>query len=66
MKEILFTFNVKSTIWFFTFLLTRKNNQPYTPDTLWDYLKHNVEPTIIVSPDGHKWAEASVSVKRIE
>ena len=48
------------------FLLTRKNNQPYTPDALWDYLKHNVEPTIIVSPDGHKWAEASVSIKRIE
>ena len=43
-----------------------KETESYSPDMLWDYLKHNLEPTIMVSPDGHKWAEASESIKRVE
>ena len=43
-----------------------KEADSYSPDILWDYLKHNLEPTIMVSPDGHKWAEASESIKRVE
>lgn len=28
----------------------------YTPDRLWDYLRINLEPAILASPDGHRWA----------
>ena len=30
----------------------------YTPDLLWDYLRVNLEPSIMASPDGHRWASA--------
>ena len=30
----------------------------YTPDLLWDYLQTNLEPSIMASPDGHRWALA--------
>ena len=29
-------------------------------DLLWDYLKINLEPLILASPDGHLWSEATV------
>ena len=48
------------------FLENRKENYSYTLDILWDYLKHNLEPSILSSPLGHKWSEASISIKRIE
>lgn len=28
----------------------------YTPDRLWNYLRINLEPAILASPDGHRWA----------
>lgn len=47
------------------FLLSRgRTEEGYTPDMLWDYLKQNLEPAILVSPDGHRWAEAAEAVER--
>ena len=38
----------------------------YGPDMLWDYLKLNLEPSILASPDGHRWALAAESLERCE
>jgi len=38
----------------------------YCPDNYWDYLRANVEPAILASPDGHRWAQAVESVERTE
>ena len=36
----------------------------YLPERLWDYLKINLEPSIMASPDGHRWALAAESIER--
>ena len=36
----------------------------YGPDRLWDYLRINLEPSILVSPDGHRWALAADALGR--
>jgi hypothetical protein len=33
---------------------------------LWDYLRANLEPSILASPDGHRWALAVDSLERCE
>ena len=38
----------------------------YSPDMLWDYLRLNLEPSILASPDGHRWALAAESLERCE
>lgn len=38
----------------------------YGTDRLWDYLRTNLEPSIMVSPDGHRWALAVEVVERCE
>lgn len=38
----------------------------YEPDRLWDYLRINLEPAILASPDGHRWALAAEAVERRE
>jgi hypothetical protein len=38
----------------------------YDTDLLWDYLKVNLEPTILTSPDGHRWALAAEAIDRCE
>lgn len=38
----------------------------YRPDQLWDYLRVNLEPSILASPDGHRWALAAESIERCE
>ncbi|EMP54253.1 ATP-binding protein [Marinobacter santoriniensis NKSG1] len=38
----------------------------YTPDKLWDYLRANLEPSILASPDGHRWAIAAEALDRCE
>lgn len=46
-----------------------RNNRAKTlfePDKLWDYLNINLEPSILASPDGHRWAMASEAVNRCE
>lgn len=48
------------------FLLSEGINSEstYTPDRMWDYLQLNLEPAILASPDGHRWAEAAEAVER--
>jgi hypothetical protein len=36
----------------------------YRPNNYWDYLRANLEPAILTSPDGHRWAQAVESVER--
>ncbi len=38
----------------------------YCPDQLWDYLRINLEASIMVSPDGHRWAQAADALGRCE
>lgn len=38
----------------------------YRPDNYWDYLRANLEPAILASPDGHRWAQAVEAVERAE
>ena len=33
---------------------------------LWDYLRANLEPSILASPDGHRWAVAAEALERCE
>ena len=48
------------------FLSNASENHLYTPDRLWDYLRINLEPSILVSPDGHRWALAADALGRCE
>ena len=38
----------------------------YGPDRLWDYLRINLAPSILASPDGHRWAVAADALGRCE
>ena len=38
----------------------------YRPERLWDYLRVNFEPSILASPDGHRWALAAEAIERCE
>jgi hypothetical protein len=38
----------------------------YQPAMLWDYLRANLEPSILASPDGHRWSLAVEAVERCE
>ncbi len=38
----------------------------YRPDNYWDYLRANLEPAILASTDGHRWAQAVDAVERAE
>ena len=40
------------------FLRHAGRDELYAPDRLWDYLRTNLEPSILASPDGHRWALA--------
>lgn len=42
------------------------DNDIYSPDRLWDYLRINLEPTILASPDGHRLALAIDALERCE
>lgn len=48
---------------FHDFLSDAKVTDLYTPDKLWDYLCINLEPSILASPDGHRW---SIGVDALE
>ena len=48
------------------FLKHAEDEKLYTPDMLWDYLRANLEPSILVSPDGHRWALAAEALERCE
>ena len=38
----------------------------YRPSDYWDYLRANLEPAILASPDGHRWSQAVDAVERAE
>lgn len=38
----------------------------YSPNDYWDYLRSNLEPAILASPDGHRWSQAVEAVERTE
>lgn len=46
------------------FLRRAGDEDLYPPDRLWDYLRVNFEPSIMASPDGHRWALAVDAVER--
>ena len=48
------------------FLRDAADNDLYTPDLLWDYLRVNLEPSIMASPDGHRWASAVDALERCQ
>ena len=48
------------------FLRNAQDGEFYLPDQLWDYLRFNLEPSIMASPDGHRWALAVDALDRCE
>lgn len=48
------------------FLHNAKGETLFEPDRLWDYLRINLEPAILSSPDGHRWALAVEAIERLE
>ena len=48
------------------FLRIARNDDIYGPERLWDYLRINLEPSILASPDGHRWALAVDALERCE
>ena len=48
------------------FLTSSGKQDLYRPDRLWDYLRVNLEPSILASPDGHRWALATEALERCE
>ena len=48
------------------FLKHAQDEMLYTPNMLWDYLRANLEPSILASPDGHRWALAAEALERCE
>ena len=48
------------------FLRSVSDGDLYAPDRLWDYLRINLEPSIMASPDGHRWALAADVLERCE
>ena len=48
------------------FLRSAGDYDLYAPDRLWDYLRINLEPSIMASPDGHRWALAVDVLERCE
>ena len=48
------------------FLRSAGDDDIYGPDRLWDYLRINLEPSILASPDGHRWALAMDALERCE
>ena len=38
----------------------------YDPAQLWDYLRANLEPAILASPDSHRWSQAVEALQRCE
>ncbi len=38
----------------------------YTTEHLWEYLRVNLEPSILASPDGHRWSLAVEAIERCE
>jgi len=51
---------------FQAFLNSREDLDVYIPLMFWDYLRANVEPSIMASSDSHRWSTALDAVERCE
>jgi hypothetical protein len=49
---------------FHDFLSDASTSDLYTPELLWDYLRINLEPAILASPDGHRWSVGLDAIER--
>lgn len=58
--------NSSEPLGFQDFLSEGNDNDLYTADRLWDYLRLNLEPSILASADGHRWALAVDALNRCE
>lgn len=45
---------------------TPSEGPPFSAEQLWDYLRSNLEPAILASPDGHRWSTAVDAIERCE
>lgn len=45
---------------------TLSSKSVYEPSNYWDYLRENLEGTILASPDGHRWAQSVDAVERCQ
>lgn len=45
---------------------TPRDGEDYSLARLWEYLRANLEPAILASPDGHRWSTAVDAVERCE
>ena len=48
------------------FIAHASRKDTYIPATFWDYLRGNLEPSILASPDGHRWSTALEALERCE
>jgi hypothetical protein len=48
------------------FLRLADDSETYDAPRLWNYLRSNLEPSILASPDGHRWSSAVEVVERCE
>ena len=48
------------------FLRRAEDPELYPPHLLWEYLRLNLEPSIMASPDGHRWALAVEAIERCQ
>ena len=58
--------NSTEPLGFQDFLRSAIDGDLYTPELLWNYLRFNLETSIMASPDGHRWALAVETVERLE
>ena len=64
-QRSLFAFlNSAEPLGFQDFLRAADDDVLFSPERLWDYLRANLEPSILVSPDGHRWALAAYALGR--
>ncbi|MEX6506045.1 ATP-binding protein [Jiella sp. M17.18] len=45
---------------------SKKSGSTYGAPLLWEYLRANLEPSILASPDGHRWSLAVDAVERCD
>ena len=65
-RSIFAFLNSREPAGFFDFLQASAEGDLYRPANLFDYLQFNLEPTILASPDGHRWAIAIDALERAE
>ena len=58
--------NSTEPLGFQDFLRNAAAEDLYTAEMLWGYLRLNLEPSIMASPDGHRWALAVDAVEYLE